>query len=303
MSKPKNAWNIPEKCAEIKKEAFRRSPLYRQEFEAAFRAYRNTLSPNMAGHPDCDLIEPFQLSIEAQYLCQRWKLAFALHPDDQLWDSSPEDAPAFFKDPGNAVEVIPHGKPKYVIEKGQVDFIPHLREGRYLRLDIDLNASKGQIEAGVSYRVKQYQDLIIGVQVLKQLRGPTKITSTPLPDDNLPVEQWIAERNKQEEQGIAEIRKQVEKNNAFRRRRQSLDIYLDEEPPGGPVTIFQMWDMNKKEGKSPWKIAQELYPCLKGTSYQDYEDNYDINAKRLRKQIDDAIKRADKIIASISLAL
>ena len=244
MSKPKNAWDIPEKWAEIKKEALRCSRQYSQEFEAAFRAYRETLSPNMAGHPDCDLIEPFQLSSDAQNLCQRWKLNFALHPDGQLWDSSPEDAPAFFKDPGNAVEVIPHGKPKYVIEKGRLDFTPQLREGRYLRLDIDLNASKGQIEAEFSYRVKQYQNLIIDGQVLKQLQNPTKISFHPLPDDNLPVEQWIAERNKQEEHGIAEIRKQVEKDNAFRRRRQSLDIYLDEKHPSGPITIFKVRAMN-----------------------------------------------------------
>jgi hypothetical protein len=80
----------------------------------------------------------------------------------------------------------------------------------------------------------------------------------------------------------------------------SLNIYLDEEPPGGPVTIFQVWKMNKQGGKSPWKIAQELYPKLKGTSYQDKARNYDSNAKRLHQQIVEAINRVHRLIDSIT---
>jgi len=40
----------------------------------------------------------------------------------------------------------------------------------------------------------------------------------------------------------------------YRVRGLSLEINLDEEPPSGPVTIFQIWDMNKRENKSPFKI-------------------------------------------------
>jgi hypothetical protein len=82
----------------------------------------------------------------------------------------------------------------------------------------------------------------------------------------------------------------------------SLEFNLDEEPQSGPVTIFQVWDINKKDNKSPWEIAQELYPQLKGTSYRTYSKKYDTNARRLQKQIADAITRAQTIIDSITPA-
>jgi hypothetical protein len=88
----------------------------------------------------------------------------------------------------------------------------------------------------------------------------------------------------------------------YRGRGPSLDIDLDEEPTSGPVTIFQVWDMKKREGKSPWKIAQELYPQLKGRSYHEHSEKYDTNARRLQKQIADAIKRAETIIDCVTPA-
>ena len=122
----KQPWDIPEKQAVRQKESIRCAPLYRQEFETAFRAYRETLPSNMAGHPDCDLIGRFNLSNEAENLCDRWGLAFALHPDDELWESSPGDAPAFFKDMCRAVKVIPQ------------QITNRLKDDRYLRVEIDL---------------------------------------------------------------------------------------------------------------------------------------------------------------------
>ncbi|MCX5887983.1 MAG: hypothetical protein NTY36_00860 [Deltaproteobacteria bacterium] len=108
----------------------------------------------------------------------------------------------------------------------------------------------------------------------------------------------------------------------------SLDIYLDEEPASGPVTIFQVWNMNKKEGKSPWKIAQELNPDLKTLTVKrctrkkcpeklDFQtltnkkkETYNnkfcgkkdscLIAKALLKNVRDAIAKAESLITSVS---
>src|SRR5208282_5332182 len=69
-----------------------------------------------------------------------------------------------------------------------------------------------------------------------------------------------------------------------------IDCYLKTDI--GKVSIFKIWDMNKKEDKSPWKIAQELFPMIKGTSYQTYAKNYNQENRTIWKRIMNAIKRA-----------
>jgi hypothetical protein len=298
----KSAWNNIIKRSEIKKEAIRCNPLYHQEFETAFQSYRKNLPKDRAAHPDRDLIESFQSSDEGKKLCKRWGLEFALHPEDKLWDVPLDHAPALFQDPGEAVKVIPHEKTRLIPvsdEESLLDHTTHLKNDRYLKVEIDLYASKTQIKGEIEYRVKRYQNLIIEKQVLRQdqnQEGP------PPPSTDLPVGQWIAERQKQREQRIAECRKQVEKDFAYRRRGLSTDIYLDHEPPCGPVTIFQVWKMNKQESKTAWEIALELYPCLHLTSYQEKSANFNSHARRIHQQIVDAINRAQREIDAVTPA-
>jgi hypothetical protein len=272
MSNPINAWDIPEKKAENHKEALRRSPVYRQEWEAAFQSYclgrvlqsyylgrvpgKATLPPNLKSRPLDDLRNSFVTeSPQAKELCRRFGLTpgMALHPDNEFWGVARNSAQAFFKDSGEAIKVIPYGKAKLrdISEnESELDVTPlqfyHLKDGRYLHLDIDLFQSQSQIEVEVKERVKIYQEVI----------------------------------NKKAVKGA------------------SLDIYLYEQPDKGPVTIFEVWDM-KKEGKSPWVIAKGLYSCLQGTTYHERSNSFNYKAKSLRKQICDAITRAAKEIASI----
>jgi hypothetical protein len=234
MPKPKDPWGTPIGRCVIRKEATRYSPLFRQEFEAAFQSYRRSLPPDQATLPYADLIVPFQLFPEGENLCQRWGLAFALHPDDKLWDVPPDSAPAFFKDPGCAVKVIPHEKTRLIPisdEESRLDLTSNLREDRYLRVDLDLSASKGQIVTETEDLVDKYQDLIIEKEAHRQSQNQE---GPPFPPDDLTTEQWIAERNKQEKQRLAEIRVAVEKNMAYRRRSRSLDIYLTPAHPAAP---------------------------------------------------------------------
>jgi len=299
VGKAKDADEAVEKWNEIRKEALRRSSQYRQEYEAAFQSYVDSLPPEVILYRTfsskesetmedrgflpseesdeserlkyLELCEHFQDSPQAQDLCQRWGIALALHPDNELWTVTREHAPAFFKDPRQAVKVVPHKKTnliplseKWCSEKTsivsiqgekcleteyQIDVTPHLRECRYLVLEIDLFHKKTQIMTEVEAKVDKYQVVI----------------------------------------------------NRRRVRGNSLDIHLYEEPPCGPITIFQVWDMNKKEGKTPWLIVKQLYTKeVNEKSYQPHANNFDYKAKSLKKLIEDAINRADKIIESIT---
>jgi len=298
MSKPKNPRETAKDWGVIRKEGLKRNPLYRQEFEAAFQSFRTSLPENKATHSYGDLIEAFQLSPQGENLNRRWGLRnYALHPDDTLWDVHDELAPIFFADQGNAVEMVPCGKVNFLpvareksLAQTLMDQTLHLRDGRFLLLEIDLLKSKGQIESEINQLVKMYQ---LWVDQKQKQQEPRPIL--PLPDDSLPTEEWIKTRNEQIE-AAGKVKP--------RARGKSLDINIDETPPGGPVTIFQVWDMNKINGRTPWEIALELYPQLEGKSYAEKAKNYDVtgNAKRLHEQIIAAIKRANEIINSITPA-
>lgn len=81
----------------------------------------------------------------------------------------------------------------------------------------------------------------------------------------------------------------------IKKRGAAMDFYLETEK--GKVSIYELWDMNKKEGKSPWQITQELYPDdTYSKHYQPDNKNYDKDIRNKWKQIDDAIKKADKEI-------
>jgi hypothetical protein len=67
--------------------------------------------------------------------------------------------------------------------------------------------------------------------------------------------------------------------------------------PSYDLNDFSIFDMNK--GLSPWKITQRLYPEIIGKSYRPDANNYDLEARRLHKNICDAIARAKSAIASI----
>jgi hypothetical protein len=305
MPKPKDPFENPNKKSVKRLEALKRKPLYRQEFEAAFQSYRTSLPKNRVGNPYYDIIESFQLTDEGRKLCQRWDISSALSPDDKLWN---ENAPYWLKDPGNAVEVIPHGAPKFIPEEGRLDYTPLLKDGRYLHLEIDLSHKKGQIEAEFAHWVKWCQDLIINEQVRLHPRTHNK---NPLPPDSLSTEQWIAERNKQKAQEIDEIRKQLgcsEKDNKYNRRGKSPDIIFDENLPGGPVTIFEIWDMHKEESKSAWQITKELYPDITSTYPQSWDIDEDTSklspeaqqARNCLRKVERAIKKAQEEIDSIN---
>ncbi len=63
---------------------------------------------------------------------------------------------------------------------------------------------------------------------------------------------------------------------------------------------LRAWYMNKKQGKTPWEITQELYPLTKGKSYQDWEENYSPEARSHLRKVERAIKKADELISSVT---
>lgn len=81
------------------------------------------------------------------------------------------------------------------------------------------------------------------------------------------------------------------------KRGPKIDHYVKGSDP--KVSIYKVWQMNKKEFKGAWKIAKEIWPHLEGKSPNDYHENYNPQAKKLLKRIEDAIKKADFLISSV----
>jgi hypothetical protein len=63
---------------------------------------------------------------------------------------------------------------------------------------------------------------------------------------------------------------------------------------------FKAWYMNKKEGKNPWEITQELFPFTKVKSYRDWEENYDPKTRSQLRIVERAIEKAEKLISSVT---
>ena len=354
---PAPSWVNPLKKAQILKEAFKRNQIYRNEFEAAFKSFLASNSENISTYSHDYIIDGLQSSEEGQALCKRWGLSFALHPDSKLWDLSPGWPIVMFLKQCRAIEMLPYGEAKVIqiptmmipyskakpfrspptkealknliskakrslnLIKKTVDRRPWLREGRYLRIEVDLSQSRRQIEAEIKDLVEKYRPLVSWSFNPPQVVWEKK----PLPQlpDDLPDEEWFRRRQYQEYQK----RKTWENQSKKIRRGPSLDIYLDEQPDTAPITIFQVWDMSKKDGKSLWKIAQELYPYLKSLTPQrceyltcEWRETFEalpqeekelfskqncgkkdscLEAQARLKNVKDAIERADMHISSI----
>jgi hypothetical protein len=351
MPKPKDPWDFIKKKSLILKEAIKCSRQYRQEFEAAFRSFQASTS---TGNPYHDQ-ETFNSTDEAKKLCQRWGLAFALHPDDKILDMQGFELAAFapqcravemllngeakvisfplrmipyrkakpFPSPPEETvlkKIVSRAKPSLNLIKKTVDRRPWLEEGRYLHIKIDLSQSQDQIEAEIKSWVEELRHLVNWT--VNPPRQPTKKFTAPPPSEDLSDDEWFKQRQVQEDK-----KRKFQKDQLKPKRKPSLDINLSPEPPGGPVTIFQAWVMNKREGKSSWKIAQELYPYIKSLAPQkctirkcdekEYfkeltektKESYSVRicgkkdlcleARARLKNVNDAIRRADLFISSI----
>lgn len=166
MGKPKDPYEFPIKWSVVRSEVFKIHPIYRQEYEAAFQDYLNGLSSNLALSCQAELRKSFISSPQASKLAQRWGLNLAFHPDDKVWNNPPESVPLLFTNPGLAVKVIPFGAikinpPPPENPWDRIDSTPLLKEGRYLRVEIDLFASKGQIQVEIENAVKRFQAKIV----------------------------------------------------------------------------------------------------------------------------------------------
>lgn len=83
------------------------------------------------------------------------------------------------------------------------------------------------------------------------------------------------------------------------KRGHKIDYYLKGSNP--KVSICEIWKKNKKEGKGAWLIAKEIWPDLEGYSPNDYANNFNSQAKKGLKRVEDAIDRADHLISSVNL--
>lgn len=336
INKPNDTLDSVVRKIFIRREAIKRNPHYRQEFEAAFQFFREHLTKAKAAPPEETLIE-FQSSPEGRKLAHKWGLIQPVHPDREvcfLKEGQPapmpdgekyipklwQCAPLLLADKGKAIEII--GLPDDSLGDKIVTILRHLNfpayyltEGRYLMVKVDMLAPKNQVLGEIKYLWDECQKGIVAMEIERR---------------------WLNQVRQFQEQGkplpplmeqLAELREQVEKDLHHKRRGQAVDIRLTEEPSGGHVTIFQVWDMNKKEGKSPWKIAQELNPDLKtltakGCTRKKCPDKLDFQtltkkkkenysnkfcgkkdscliAKALLKKVRDAIDKADSLIASV----
>jgi hypothetical protein len=194
------------------------------------------------------LQEEFLYSDGGKALADKYGLFLPYHYDDPLWDPLKNRMRLVFSDM-LSVRIITQNPTLYEIGPNQViaDHTPHLRDGRFLTIEIDLYEKQGVIQKLIKSQLDFYQDL------LKQPKA--------------------------------------------KKRDRALDFYLETEK--GKVSIYELWDMKKKGGKSPWKITQIKYPSLTdGKSYQPASNNYDRTVRSRWKQIDDGIKRADREIKS-----
>jgi hypothetical protein len=177
----KDAWDIPERIAEDEKERLRISPKYREQWDKAFQSYLAYLASlpetRRKDQSHNQLEDSFLVSPQAEELCQRWNLALALHPDDELWDVSREHARALFKDLGQTVEVIPHSKAKnipiplehltsaelaFADEWSRRDLTLKLRDGHYLRLKINHHAGRKRVRAEARSRISFFLRHVTG---------------------------------------------------------------------------------------------------------------------------------------------
>jgi hypothetical protein len=141
-----------------------------------------------------------------------------------------------------------------------------LKEGRFIQIEIDLFKPKTQILAEINMQIEFH---------LGEVRG------------------FLVDESQSNKKGSPLYR-------GIKVRGPAIDSYLEIE--GGTVSIFEVWNMNKKEGKSPWKIAKELYPLIKGKSPREWDENYSAEARSYLRKVERALEKADKLIASTTPA-
>jgi hypothetical protein len=69
--------------------------------------------------------------------------------------------------------------------------------------------------------------------------------------------------------------------------------------PSYDLKDFEIYDLGKM-GLSPWEITKTLYPWIDGKTFRKHLKDYDPEAAQLKKNIDDALKRAKSAVQSIS---
>jgi len=202
--------------------------------------------------PPAKLREEFLYShyfTESRELADKYGLFIPYYYDDPIWDPFKDRMEDVFKDL-LPVRIITQNPTLYEIgpdRKVIANHMPHLRDGRFLTIEVDLYEKLGTLKKLINSQLYFYQNLLKLHKAKK--RGP------------------------------------------------ALDFYLDTEK--GKVSIYELWDMNKKEGKSAWRITQELYPSItNGKNYQPHNANYDKEARRIWWIIDQAIILADSEIKS-----
>lgn len=181
--------------------------------------------------------------VEGRNLADKYGLITPYHYDDPLWNPLKERMRYVFKDQ-LPIFIITQNPSSYKIGPNReviVDHTPHLRDGRFLTIEIDLYEKQGMIQKLIKEQLDFYQNIL--------------------------------------------------KRPKLKKRERALDFYLDTEK--GKVSIYELWDMNTKDGKSPWQITKELYPSdTKDKSYQLDRKNGDKDVRRIWKQIDEGIKIA-----------
>jgi len=203
--------------------------------------------------PEAKLKEEFLYSshvTEGREIADKYGLITPYHYDDPLWDPFKDPMISVFKDT-LAVRIITHNPTSYKLSLDRktmlADHTPHLRDGRFLTIEIDLYEKQGTIQKLTKSQLDYYQKLL----------------------------KWPKAK----------------------KRDRAIDFYLDTEK--GKVSIYELWDMHNKDGKSPWLITQELNPSqTNGKSYQPHKSNYNKDVRNIWKRIDDAIKTADSEISS-----
>ena len=231
--------------------------------------------------PPAKLREEFIESTYHKYgreLADKYRLISPYHYDDALWEPYKDKMPFVFADI-LPVKIIAQNPTSYEIvpdrafvplfrpilypfpeipqvlrnhlsrlfsKKVIFDHTPHLRDGRFLTIEIDLYEKLGPIRKLINSHLNFYQ---------KELKRPK-----------------------------------------VKKRDSALSFYI-EDATKRKVSIYELWDMNKRYGKSPWKITKELYPsATHGKHFQPYKDNYDSGVRAIWMQIDTAIKTAEKEI-------
>jgi len=118
-------------------EYLRRNPHYRRDWDATFNQFARAAPQN---YPRERLTEEFLTSPEGQALARRYGLEMPYHYQDPVWEPDLDPLPPVFQETA-ATAVVPHaptatrpGSDEEIL----VDCAPHLKDGRFLTIRIDI---------------------------------------------------------------------------------------------------------------------------------------------------------------------